>query len=125
MHWTRVAILVLVLIEAGWMAFDGSRALLVGDFITPKTGPSAGQLGPWRHLVVRVGLNPRGTPMKAIFAIYGLTWLTLALGFLRGAAWGWSAMLVAAIGSLWFAPIGTLFSVLQIALLLGFPAQLR
>lgn len=125
MHWTRVAILLLVLVEAGWMAFDGSRALLVGDFITPKTGPRAGQLGPWRHLVVRVGLNPHGTPIKAIFAIYGLIWLALAIGFARGASWGWSAMLVAAIGALWFVPIGTLFSLLQIALLLGFRAQFR
>ena len=67
MHWTRAAVLLLVLIEAGWMAFDGSRALLVGDFITPKSGASAGQLGPWRHLVVWVGLNPRGTPMNNLF----------------------------------------------------------
>ena len=124
MHWTRVAVLSLVLIEAGWMAFDGSRALLVGDFITPKTGPSAGQLGPWRHLVARVGLNPRGTPMKAIFALYGLTWLGLAIGFLRGATWAWSAMLIAAIGALWFVPIGTFFSILQIFLLLGFRGYL-
>ena len=120
MHWTRVAILILATIEAGWMALDGIRALVVGDFITPKTGPRAGQLGPWRHLVARVGLNPRGMPMKVIFAVYGLTWLALAIGFSRGASWGWSAMLVAAIGALWFVPVGTLFSVLQIALLLHF-----
>jgi hypothetical protein len=124
-HWSRVAILFLVLIEAGWMAFDGIRALIVGDFITPKTGSSAGQLGPWRHLVQRVGLNPRGTPMKLVFAVYGLTWLTLGIGFLRGASWGWSAMLFAAIGALWFLPIGTLFSLIQITLLLAFRTHLR
>jgi hypothetical protein len=125
MHWTRAAVLILALLEAGWMAFDGSRALLVGDFVTPRTGPNAGQLGPWRHLVASVGLNPRGTPMKAIFACYGLAWLALAIGFLRGASWGWTAMLLAAIGALWFAPLGTLFSLLQIILLLVFRAQLR
>ncbi len=125
MHWTRVAIVIFVLIEAGWMAFDGSRALIVGDFITPKTGPRVGQLGPWRHLVQRAGLNPRGTPMKLVFAVYGLTWLALAVGFARGASWGWSAMLFAAIGALWFLPVGTLFSLIQIALLLAFRAHLR
>jgi hypothetical protein len=123
MHWTRIAVLVLVLIEAGWMAFDGSRALIVGEFITPKSGPGAGQLGPWRHLVEQVGLNPRGTLMKLIFAVYGLSWLALAIGFWRGASWSWSAMLIAAIGALWFLPIGTLLSMLQIILLVGFRAR--
>jgi hypothetical protein len=66
MYWARAAVLILVLIEAGWMAFDGSRALVVGDLITPRSG---------------------------------------------------------AIGSLWFVPLGTLFSLLLIVLLLGFRAR--
>lgn len=120
----RILILVFTVIEAGWLAFDGTRALLVGDFITPKSGPYAGQVGPWRHLVQRVGLNPRGTPMKVIFATYGWVWLLVGVAFAAGAPGSRAAMLVAAAGALWFLPFGTLCSLAQIALLIGLPARL-
>jgi hypothetical protein len=32
MKWVIVALMVL---EAGWMLFDGTRALIVGDYVTP------------------------------------------------------------------------------------------
>jgi hypothetical protein len=120
MHWARILILLCTLMEAGWMAFDGTRALVVGDFITRTSGPYAGQLGPWRHLVQGVGLNPRGTSMKVIFAVYGWAWLLVGVGFARGASWTWTVMLGAALGALWFLPLGTLLSVVQVALLMVF-----
>jgi len=43
----------LAAVEAGWMLFDGSRALIVGDYVTAKSGPYAGQLGPWTYWCVR------------------------------------------------------------------------
>ncbi len=125
MHWAKLVILFCCLVEAGWMSFDGSRALLVGDYITPKAGPHAGQIGPWRHVVQRLGVNPRGTPMKAFFAAYGIVWLGLAVGFLRSATWGWAAMATAAAGAIWYLPFGTAFSVVQLVLLLLFRAALR
>jgi hypothetical protein len=125
MNWARIAVLVLVVIEAGWMAFDGTRALIVGDFVTPKSGPYAGQLGPWHHAVEFVGLDPRGTPVKLTFAVYGWTWLLLGVAFALGSRWAWAAMLAAAIGSLWFLPIGTLCSVVQIILLLALRERLK
>jgi hypothetical protein len=125
MHWARILILLCTLVEAGWMALDGSRALIVGDFITPRSGPYAGQVGPWRHLVRRVGLDPRGTLMMGIFAVYGWGWLLVAVAFGLGAPWAWGAMLVAAAGALWFLPFGTLCSILQIVLLLTLRGRLR
>lgn len=122
--WARILILALTLVEVGWLAFDGTRALVVGDLITPKSGRYAGQLGPWRHLAQRVGLNPRGTPMKVIFATYGWAWLLVGVAFAVGASWSWVAMLVAAVGALWFLPFGTLCSLAQIALLVVLRARL-
>jgi hypothetical protein len=113
----RIAILACVLIEAGWMAFDGTRALVVGELITPRDGPHRGELGPWRHIVARLGINPSGTLMKVIFSVYGWTWLILAVAFALGAGWSWVAMVVAAAGALWFLPIGTVLSVVQLVLL--------
>lgn len=124
MHWVRLLILLCTLLEAGWMAFDGTRALVVGDFITPASGPYAGQLGPWSHLVQRVGLDPHGTPVKVILAVYGWSWLLVGVGFARRTRWSWNLMLGAALGALWFLPFGTLLSVVQVALLVAFRGHL-
>ena len=33
-------------VEAGWMVFDGTRALVVGDYVTPSSEEHAGEPGP-------------------------------------------------------------------------------
>lgn len=104
-------------LEAGFMAFDGTRALVTGDYITPKSGEYAGQLGPWTRLVELVGMAPRSTLMKSIFVIYGFAWLLVIVAFALKASWAWNAMLVLAVGSLWYLVFGTIASALVIALL--------
>jgi hypothetical protein len=114
LHWL---IIVVALQQAGFMAFDGTRALIVGDYVTPKTGEHAGQLGPWKHVIRAVGIEPRSTLMKSIFAVYGFMWLIIIVCFIFKLHWSWAAMLIAAIGALWYLPFGTLSSVIQIVLL--------
>lgn len=94
----------LALSEAGWMVFDGSRALMVGDYVTPNSGRFAGQLGPWASLVSAVGIEPRSTLMKCVFVVYGLLWLAVLAAYLLSMRWAWMAMVVAAAGSLWYLP---------------------
>lgn len=117
-HWSKWIIAVCVIVQAGWMAFDGGRALIVGDYVTPSKGEYAGQLGPWSRVVSAVGIEPRGTPMKMIFLTYGLVWLAIGVAFVLGASWAWWAMIVLAIGALWYLPFGTLLSLIQIVLLI-------
>ena len=112
------AIVVLGLMQGGWMAFDGSRALIVGDFVTPGSGPYAGQLGPWSKLVSAIGIEPRSTLMKVIHVGLGAAWLVATVCFLLRMPWAWSGLLTCAVLSLWYLPFGTLFSVVQIVLLL-------
>ncbi len=105
-------VIVLALSEAGFMAFDGTRALMAGDYIT-----IGGQLGPWAILVSGIGIEPRSFLMKSIFAVYGFLWLGLTAAFIRQSSWSRTLMLIAAMGALWYLPIGTLFSIIQILLL--------
>ena len=107
------------------MAFDGGRALVVGDYVTPKSGQYAGQLGPWSKVVSAVGIEPRGTLMKFVFFGYGIIWLAIAAAYLLGADWGWWAALVLAVGALWYLPFGTLLSVVQIVVLVVLRAQVK
>jgi hypothetical protein len=121
MDWSKWVVGALAFITAGWMAYDGSRALIVGDYATPKSGAYAGQLGPWSKLVTAAGIAPRSTLMKAIFAIYGFAWLIITIFFVLKFSWARWAMIVAAIGALWYLPFGTLLSIIQIFLLLVKP----
>ena len=114
----RWIIIVLALHESGWMALDGTRALIVGDYLTPARGRRAGQLGPWAKVVTVVGIKPRSTLMKGSFVVYGVVWLLVTICFIFKFRWAWYAMLTLAVGTLWYMPVGTAFSVVQIGLLL-------
>jgi len=116
--WLSRIVLLLAVFEAGWLAFDGSRALIVGDYVTPRSGPHAGQLGPWSKLVASVGIDPRSTLMKTVHVVLGVAWLVVACGFAVGQPWGAKAMMACAVLGLWYLPIGTVLSLAQIVLLL-------
>lgn len=78
MTWVRVLIISLAVIEGAWMTYDGARALRVGDYVTPRSGAYAGQLGPWHRVVSAAGIAPRSNLMKIIVVVYGvrgLIWL--------------------------------------------------
>ncbi len=109
---------VLAVVVAGWFAFDGIRALVAGDYVTPRSGEYSGRLGPWSRVVESVGIEPRSTLMKLIFTVYGLAWIFVIGAFSFGREWAWTAMLIAAVGSLWYLPFGTLLGSIQIVLLL-------
>jgi hypothetical protein len=118
MHWAGWALVSLALFEGGWLTFDGARALVVGDYVTPKSGEYAGQLGPWAKLVSAAGIDPRSTLMKSIHLGLGLVWLAVGTCFALGLPWARMAMLVCAVLSLWYLPFGTLIGIVQIVLLL-------
>ncbi|HLP12091.1 MAG TPA: hypothetical protein VK177_09190 [Flavobacteriales bacterium] len=114
----KYIIIFLSFLNAGYMTFDGSKALVTGDYIRPKTGEYAGQLGPWTKIVSRLGINPMSTFMKCIFVIFGLTGLFLTTCFLLNYDWSWKAMLVFNICCTWNLMFGTASSILQLILLL-------
>jgi hypothetical protein len=115
----RVTIVILALIEGLWMGFDGTRALTVGDYVTPRSGARAGELGPWHYIVESVGIAPRSALMKIIFVAFGLAWLIVAGAMLRRVPWAVNAALIGAVLTLWYLPVGTAFGVIEIALCLS------
>jgi hypothetical protein len=114
MNWVRLALVALGLVEGAWMTFDGTRALTVGDYVTPSSGAHAGQLGPWSRIVSAAGIPPRSTAMKMIFVVFGLSWLIIALGLAFRSGWALPAMLIAALATLWYLPVGTIFGIVQL-----------
>lgn len=110
-------IIIFAVFNSGYMLYDGTRALITGDYIRPKTGEYAGQLGPWNVLAKKIGIDPVSAPMKLIFVLFGVAGLVIAISFALGAPWSWKALLIYNICSAWNLFFGTASSVLQIILL--------
>jgi hypothetical protein len=118
--WLRWIVIIFVLFEGVWMLCDGSRALVVGDYVTPSSGQYAGQLGPWSKLLQAAGIEPRSTAMKSIYAGYGFIALVTALCFAFSLRWTqWGMPLVAILG-LWYLPWGTVINSLVLIVLFVF-----
>jgi hypothetical protein len=115
----KIVIPLIALLVGGWMAFDGAHALATGHYVTPASGPNAGRLGPWSHVVSAVGLDPGSAAVKWLHVILGVGWLAALLLFIVKPGVSWFALLGCAIFSLWYLPIGTVLSVVEICLLLS------
>lgn len=100
----------------GWMIVDGARAMIVGDYFTPRTGRYAGSLGPWAGLVLRLGIDPRSTVMKALFVGFGLAWVLVAAGLVFGTAGILQIAIVLAFATLWYVPIGSAIALFVLVL---------
>ena len=118
MPWQQWIALLPLGITGGWMTFDGARALIVGDYVTPKSGSHAGQLGPWAALLRKAGVDPRSTAVKWTFIVEGIATIGSLVALLCGASWGTTACLACAIVGLWYLPVGTAFCAIATGLLL-------
>ena len=117
-NWSTWLSLILIASTASWMFFDGTRALIVGDYVTSQTGEFAGQLGPWSNLVQAIGIEPHSVWMKLIFIIQGLGTLAIVVSYVLNKSWAWTSLLIAMLLGLWYLPIGTLVNLIALILLL-------
>ncbi len=103
--------------NAGYMTFDGARALITGDYLRPSSGEYAGQLGPWSKLVTMIGIDPESTLMKIIFLVFGMIWFAVIICFILDYSWSHNAMIILSIVTLWYLFTGTVICIIQIILL--------
>ena len=109
-------IVLLVALVGGFMLLDGLRALVLGDYTTPRMGAHAGELGPWARLVSALGIPPRSVGMKIAFVVYGAGYLAAVVLFALGILPAPVLIVAAALG-LWYLPFGTLLNAIVIVLL--------
>src|SRR5262245_34717416 len=90
MYALRWLIVILGVLLGSWLTFDGMRALVVGDYVMPRSGAYAGRLGPWSQLVAALGIEPRSPFMKWTHVALGVLWLAASMGFAAGRpSWAW------------------------------------
>ncbi len=106
----KSALVALAALTGGWMVFDGLHVLLTGAYA------GSSQPGPWTTLVALIGLNPYR--IGPLFVLLGVCWLICTLAHVLGAPWGKPGAAATAIATLWYVPVGTLLSVVYLAVLL-------
>lgn len=116
MAWLVAGLLGLV---GSWMVFDGARALITGDYVTPGKGDHEGQLGPWSALVELIGIPARSTFMKSTFVVIGaLQLLAVALLLIQpGRSSSWFGIVASLLG-LWYLPFGTIAGATALTILM-------
>ena len=117
-NWSTWLSVLLIASTASWMTFDGTRALILGDYVTPQTGEFAGQLGPWSNLVQAIGMEPRSVWMKLIFITQGVATLSVIVYYVLNKTWARTGLPAAMLLGLWYLPIGTLVNLTALILLL-------
>src|SRR6266705_2340111 len=85
----RAAVILLAVLEAGWITVDGARALRTGEYLKPRLGGLGGSVGEWTRVASVLGAPARSVRAKWALIGYGVTWLCAIFAFSRGAGWAW------------------------------------
>ena len=118
MKFFKWIVIILATLNFGYMTYDGSRALIVGDYLRPQTGEYAEQLGPWVNVVQAIGIQPESDLMKYIFLLWGTLGLIVTVSYAMKVTQAGKALLLLNVFSLWYLIAGTISSIMQIILLL-------
>lgn len=100
-------------ITGGWMIIDGTYAMRYRKYFGPTSNSH------WVYIVKKVGIEPLA--MSKLFIFLGFLWIfTTFLLLISGFEELWLFLLVIAFSTLWYLPLGTILSVVEIILLVVF-----
>lgn len=103
-------ITILGLLNGSYMLMDGIFVLIKGKYIGPE------KPGPWANLFYKLNIDV--FKLGPLFIILGLLWVTWVFALWTNQAWAYTFGLSISILTLWYLPIGTIFAIITILLLL-------
>ena len=111
MNFILLLVSLISILNGSWMIFDGNYVKKHGKYFgTEKPGP-------WSILVHKLGINP--LKMGNIFITYGFIWIIgLFLLILIHNSLIWSLFLIISLITLWYIPIGSIISLINIIALI-------
>lgn len=112
----KILIIILAFLNGGYMLLDGIYVMIKGKYIGPE------KPGPWASIFYKLNVNV--FKLGPVFVIFGLLWLIWLYGFWTKQNWAYSFGLLISVLTLWYLPIGTLFSLIIFILLFFFKGQM-
>ena len=107
----KILITILGLLNGGYMLLDGIYVMLNGKYIGPE------KPGPWANLFS--GFDIDVFKLGPLFIVFGLLWLTWLYSLWSHQNWAYVFGIVISILTFWYLPVGTIFS-LTILIILVF-----
>lgn len=106
----KILITILGLLNGVYMLLDGLFVLFKGKYIGPE------KPGPWANLFYKLNIDV--FKLGPLFIIFGLLWLILVYALWTNQTWTYVFGLAISILTLWYLPVGTVFSVIVLIVLL-------
>ena len=106
----RIAIIILSLLNGAYMLADGIYVLINGKYIGPE------KPGPWANIFQLFNIDV--FKLGALFVLFGLAWLGFTAMYVSNIGWAFTLGVIMCILTLWYLPVGTIFSLIILALLI-------
>lgn len=100
----KILVSILGLLNGIYMLMDGIYVMLKGKYIGPE------KPGPWSGLFQHFGVNV--FKLGPLFIVFGLLWLVWIYSLWSGQSWSRLYGIVISIATLWYLPVGTIFSLI-------------
>jgi hypothetical protein len=112
----KIVITILGLLNGGYMLLDGLFVLFKGKYIGPA------KPGPWASLFYKLNIDV--FKLGPLFIIWGILWLIWLYGLWTNQNWFYLYGLVISLATLWYLPVGTIFSFIIFILLVTAKSKL-
>lgn len=112
----KIFISILGFLNGAYMLADGIFVMLKGKYIGPA------KPGPWANLFDAAGINV--FKLGPIFIVFGIVWLTWLYSVWSRYDWSATFGIIISMLTLWYLPVGTIFSLIILGVLLFFKKKL-
>lgn len=112
----KILITILGILNGGYMLLDGLFVIFKGKYIGPE------KPGPWANLFYKLNIDV--FKLGPLFIIFGVLWLAWLYALWTNQGWTYTFGLIISLLTLWYLPVGTLFSVIILVILLTAKSKL-
>jgi hypothetical protein len=102
----KIFITILGVLNGGYMLFDGIFVIATGKYIGPE------KPGPWSTIFYKLNIDV--FKLGPLFIVFGFLWMIWLYGLWKNQSWAYLFGLLVSILTLWYLPVGTLFSTIII-----------
>ena len=106
----KILISILALLNGAYMLIDGIYVMMKGKYIGPP------QPGPWAEIFYKFDIDV--IKLGPLFIIFGILWLVWLISLWSNQSWTFGFGIMISILTLWYLPVGTLFSIIILLILI-------